>query len=118
MKLVPFLAVLAMLMGCGHSAGSSDSGIRGRALLGPTCPVEPCAVFPTPYSGSFVVRQHGDLVTKVKTDGQGRFNVRLAPGRYALESESPGPPLLKTVEVVVHSHRFTDVTVEFDSGIR
>lgn len=74
----------------GSSAGGADSGIRGRALLGPAYPVEPCSVSEPPYAGSFVVRKDGAVVAKVKTDGQGRFEVRLGPGQYVLESESAG----------------------------
>ena len=57
-------------------------------------------------------------VAKVKTDGKGRFEVRLGPGQYVLESESAGLPLLKPVDVIVDAHEFTDVELAFDSGIR
>ena len=92
MKLVCLLAAVTVLTACGggSSAGGADSGIRGRALLGPACPVEPCSVSEPPYTGSFVVRRDDAVVAKVKTDGKGRFEVRLAPGQYVLESESAG----------------------------
>jgi hypothetical protein len=119
MKLVCLLAAVTVLTACGgSSAGGADSGIRGRALLGPACPVEPCSVSEPPYTGSFVVRKYGAVVAKVKTDGQGRFEVRLGPGRYVLESESAGLPFLKPVDVTVRAHEFTDVELAFDSGIR
>jgi hypothetical protein len=119
MKLVCLLAAVTLLTGCGgSSAGGEDSGIRGRALLGPACPVEPCSVSEPPYTGSFVVRKDGTVVAKVKTDGEARFDVRLEPGHYVLESESAGPPLLKPVDVTVHAHEFTAVELAFDSGIR
>jgi hypothetical protein len=54
----------------------------------------------------------------VKTDGKGRFEVRLGPGQYVLESESAGLPLLKPVDVIVDAHEFTDVELAFDSRIR
>jgi hypothetical protein len=60
----------------------------------------------------------GAVVAKVKTDGKGRFEVRLGPGQYVLESESAGLPLLKPVDVIVDAHEFTDVELAFDSGIR
>jgi hypothetical protein len=65
-----------------------------------------------------VVRKDGAVVAKVKTDGKGRFEVRLGPGQYVLESESAGLPLLKPVDVIVDAHEFTDVELAFDSGIR
>jgi hypothetical protein len=113
MKLVCLLAAFTVLTACGgSSAGGADSGIRGRALLGPPCPVEPCSV------SEFVVRKDGAVVAKVKTDGKGRFEVRLGPGQYVLESESAGLPLLKPVDVTVDAHEFTDFELAFDSGIR
>jgi hypothetical protein len=119
MKLFCLLAAVTFLTGCGGSpAGGADSGIRGRALLAPACPVEPCSVSEQPYTGSFVVRKDGAVVAKVKTDGEGRFDVRLEPGQYVLESESAGLPLLKPVDVTVHAHEFADVELAFDSGIR
>jgi hypothetical protein len=119
MKLVCLLAAVTVLTGCsGSSAGGADSGLRGRALLGPACPVEPCSVSEPPYIGSFVVRRDGAVVAKVKTDGKGRFEVRLGAGRYVLESESAGLPFLKPVDVAVHAHEFTDIELAFDSGIR
>jgi hypothetical protein len=119
MKLFSLLAAVALLSACGvSSAGATDSGIQGRAVIGPACPVEPCPGPPPPYKGTFVVRQDGAVVAKVKTDGQGQFEVRLDPGQYVLESESAGLPLLKPVDVTVRAHEFTDVDLAFDSGIR
>jgi hypothetical protein len=119
MKVVCLLAAVMALTACGgSSSGGTDSGIRGRALLGPGCPVEPCSVSESPYTGSFVVRKDGVVVAEVKTDGQGRFEVRLGPGHFVLASESAGLPLLKPVDVTVHAHEFTDVELAFDSGIR
>jgi hypothetical protein len=119
MKLVCLFAAVTVLTACGgSSAGGADSGIRGRALLGPACPVEPCSVSEPPYTGSFVVREDGAVVAKVTTNGQGRFEVRLEPGQYVLESGTTGLPLLKPVDVTVHAHEFTAVELAFDSGIR
>ncbi|MEO8291143.1 MAG: prealbumin-like fold domain-containing protein [Gaiellaceae bacterium] len=122
MKVIPFLVIAALLAGCGGSPGASDSGIRGRAVVGPTCPVEqvgvPCP--PEPFQGTFNVNQNGSLVQTVTTDADGRFSVSLEPGDYTLDSvqSDSGLPLLAPVEVTVRPHAFTRVTLSFDSGIR
>lgn len=119
MRFVLLAGLVALLGACGGSAGSADSGIRGLALIAPTCPVEQedVACDPLPHAGRFLVRKDGDVVARVQTGKDGRFTVRLDPGRYVLES-SQGLPLLKPVEVSVREHEFTDVTLRFDSGIR
>jgi hypothetical protein len=116
-----FMIIAAILLaGCGSTPGSRDSGIRGTALLFPSCPVEPCdpGVDPSFYNGSFVVRKEGIAVARVQTGERGRFEIELDPGRYVVESSESGLPLLKPVDVVVHEGEFTDVTLSFDSGIR
>lgn len=120
MRFVSLLAAVTLLSACGGSAGSSDSGIHGRAVISPACPVEPCTAAEPPYEGSFVVRKGDQVVATVKTDAEGRFEVRLAPGSYLLQSEAEAEalPLLKPVEVTVREHEFTNVTLAFDSGIR
>jgi hypothetical protein len=121
MKLVCILAAITLLSACGgSSSGSSDSGIRGRAVISPACPVEPCTIAEPPYEGTFVVRNGDNVIATVNTGADGRFEVRLAPGAYVLQSdvEAEALPLLKPVEVPVREHEFTNVTLAFDSGIR
>jgi len=118
MKLVLGLLVAALLGACGHAPGSSDSGIRGRAIVRPTCPLEPCpAPSGTPISAAFSVLKDGEVVTDVKADPRGRFSVRLGPGKYVLRG-SNGVPFLKPVAVTVRPHVFTVLVLGFDSGIR
>jgi hypothetical protein len=66
-----------------------------------------------------LVRKEGATVASVRTDAQGRFEVRLEPGGYVLATgEAEALPLLKPVQVTVVEGEFTDVTLGFDSGIR
>jgi hypothetical protein len=123
----PTLAVLLLLLlsACASRAASSgDSGIRGVVLLGPMCPVEstrsPCPDRPL---GDALVRilRDGDVVSEVRSDGDGRFTVALDPGSYVLQAvtKKGGPGMFaKPLDVTVPSKGFVDVTVTVDTGIR
>lgn len=102
-----------------------DSGVRGQALLGPTCPVmrveSPCP--DEPYQTSLTVLSlDGQEVTRFDTDAEGKFEVKLPPGDYILRSDVPaGRPVIPSaadVPFTVLPNQFTDVIVSFDSGIR
>lgn len=117
-KITVLSLFLVVIVACAKGpAASTDSGIRGRALLGPTCPVEhaesPCP--DRPFAAEIEVLQGGDLVTTVTSGQDGRFSVSLPPGDYVLQG---GPPTAKPVAVTVHAHEFSQVDVLFDSGIR
>jgi hypothetical protein len=119
MRLVLLLTLV--LAACGGSAASSDSGIRGQAVV-MSCGVpfteEECRN-PPPYVGEINVRRpYGrPIIRTIRSAPDGRFEVRLPPGRYVLESEG-SLPFLKAVDAIVRAHRFTDVRPAFDSGIR
>jgi hypothetical protein len=120
-RLLVAIVLLPALTGCAHgsTAGSSDSGISGVVLEGPTCPVEraanPCPDRPlsadldvSGTAGTFHVRSGSD----------GRFRVAVPAGSYTIRAAATGPPTLRPVEVTVRAHSFTSVTLTFDSGIR
>jgi hypothetical protein len=99
-----------------------DSGLRIHVFYGPTCPVqrvgESCV---RPYQASVrVVREPVNrTVTTVRSAADGRVSVRLRPGRYLLKPQTGRPfPRAVAETVTVHAHRFTTVTVNYDSGIR
>ena len=101
---------------------SLDSGLRIHVLYGPTCPVqrvgESCA---RPYQASIrIVREPANrTLTTVRSSSDGRVSVRLRPGRYLLKPQTGHPfPRAVAETVTVHPHRFTTVTVSYDSGIR
>jgi hypothetical protein len=98
--------------------------VRGRVLLGPTCPVEiegsPCP--DEPVAGVEVrATRDGEPVAEATSDAQGRFELLLDPGTYTLEAvvgpDGPGM-FAKPVDVTVTSGAFVDVVVPVDSGIR
>lgn len=97
------------------------SGITGRVFLGPTCPVErvgsPCA---RPYQATVgIYTGNGSRrITTFRSGSDGRFRVRLPAGRYRLENTHSGLPRLQPVRVAVKAHRYTAITLRFDTGIR
>jgi hypothetical protein len=44
--------------------------------------------------------------------------VQLAPGRYTLSGGRSGMPHASVVKLSVRPHRFSSVTISFDTGIR
>jgi hypothetical protein len=121
MKLGLLLVFVVILAACGGSSGSTHSGIRGKAVLGPACPVEQTFVScpPRPFVAELqVYDSDGDVVASVRTNESGHFVLRLEPGRYVLASDSNRLPFLKPTEATVPEHAFANVTVYFDSGIR
>jgi hypothetical protein len=102
---------------------SAGSGIEGLVTIGPMCPVEredsPCP--DQPYEATIVIDDaEGHEVRRVTSDAAGRFRVALPPGTYMLVPEVPESRLPyageQTVEVT--AGRYTQVTIEYDSGIR
>jgi hypothetical protein len=124
--LLAIAVAVAALAACGgETAPPADSGVEGLVLIGPMCPVvqegEPCP--DEPFAATIVVRSgdDGKLVATLRSGDDGRFSVNLAPGEYVLVPLSPNegaPPFASPVTVRVELHRFTQVTISYDSGIR
>ncbi len=119
------LTALLLAAGSASSAACADtptdSGITGLVTIGPTSPVQQEGqTGEAPYSATIVIRDSGGTkVTAVTSGIDGRFVVHLAPGTYILEPQSPGIlPYAEPQRVTVEAHRFTEVTVAYDSGIR
>ncbi|MFZ0091306.1 MAG: hypothetical protein WAL63_17485 [Solirubrobacteraceae bacterium] len=110
---------------CPRSRGAAahlDSGIRGRVLYGPTCPVQrPGFSCERPYQGSIAIRREptGTLVMHVRSGAGGRFTAYLAPGAYLLVPRDGRPyPRARGQAVSVRRDAFTAVTIRYDSGVR
>jgi hypothetical protein len=104
----------------------SDGGIRGEVLIGPMCPVvqpdQPCP--DKPFEASIEIRGQdirGDHLT-IRSGKDGRFRVKLAPGKYKLTPISPNPGAPPHApppqSVMVESGKYTRVTIRYDSGMR
>jgi hypothetical protein len=74
-----------------------------------------------PYDATLRIRRQSTrkIVAKVRSGDDGRFKLRLRPGHYLIEPVSKQPyPRAEPEAVLVRAHRFTRVTIMFDSGIR
>ena len=122
----PLALVFAFLtIACGGAgAPPAGSGIEGMVTIGPLCPVQregiPCP--DKPFEATIVVEDHGgNEVARVDSDRDGRFRVLLAPGRYSLVPQEPNPrvpPYAEEQQIEVTPDAFTQVTIQYDSGIR
>jgi len=123
-------AVLSGVCACGaaSAASSSPSGIAGRTLAAPTCPVEMVPPDPTcaPRAISVTIRISAvgrrAPVEVVHSGSDGRFRVRLPAGSYEVSPQrragSPYPRPPAPFRVRVSRGRFTYSTVYYDTGIR
>ena len=72
-------------------------------------------------SASFDVRQNNRRVATFRSDTEGRFTVRLAPGTYVLVPAADAPlmqPSAQAKTVEVGAEGLTAVQLQFDTGIR
>jgi hypothetical protein len=119
--IVGVLALVAVACAGGRAAGTG-TGIRGKVLIGPQCPVEQqgSACPDKPFEGTVQVStESGRPVDSVESEPDGSFEIGLDPGTYVLTVASlEGPTFAKPITVAVQSGRMTAVTVLVDTGIR
>lgn len=114
--------LILLLATCSVQPASTASGVEGQVFIGPVCPVvqegQECP--DQPYQATLIVNNiNGREVAKVQTDAEGRFKVSLEPGEYILHPESPNVmPFAAEQTFTVESGKFTQVIVNYDSGIR
>jgi len=120
------LTTYAIASGVRKPLNTSESGIEGQVSIGPMCPVErpdrPCP--DKPFAASIEIQnqdEQGRHLT-VRSDADGRFRVKLEPGRYKLTPMAPNPGAPPHAPgpqaVTVESGKYTHVTIKYDSGIR
>jgi carboxypeptidase family protein len=121
--IVSILAATLALGACGASgSGDGTSGVEGRALAGPQCPVavegSPCPDLPWEGTVVATAASSGDEFT-VETDADGGFRLPLAPGDYVLTIRAgSSPPFATPQTVTVEPGAFADVVISVDTGIR
>jgi hypothetical protein len=126
------LLVGSVVIGCSEIGINLDtppppSGIKGMVLLGPTCPVEqspgdnnpvPCL---TPYVATMAVLDNeGVKVATITSGADGKFQVNLPPGDYVVTPESGTDtyPIAQPQSVTVATGVYTEIQVNYDTGIR
>ena len=100
--------------------------LHGTVVAGPTCPVEraedPCPPKPVPGREVKIASPAGRVVATVTTDGQGHFQVVLAPGNYTVfvvgTAQALGSGRAGLVQATVRAGQTTAVTIALDTGIR
>ena len=120
------LALGLLLSACGgqEEEVAPASGIEGRVLLGPRCPVvregPPCPDAPYQATIDLLTADQSRNVATFTTDGQGRFHVPLPPGDYYLDPQPADGPFPRPVPqtVTVPPDRFLDITIQYDTGVR
>lgn len=122
-----FISLVALALswwaaGCAAPAAPSDIALVGTVFRGPIQPV--CRVdvaCDAPFSAGFTVERGNRVVASFRSDSEGHFEVRLAPGVYVIV---PGPdapimsPTAQRKDVAVGSSGKTTVLLHFDTGIR
>ena len=121
------LLVLAALAGCGAPAAAPSatpvaSGIRGRVILGPTCPVQRSGQTPclTPYTATLVLTDRdGKEVARTTSAQDGRFQFAVRPGQYTIQPQPGQPfPQAQPLDVTVVPGQVLEVEINYDTGIR
>jgi hypothetical protein len=121
-KRILILGTLLLSACASASPAPTDSGVEGRVLIGPMCPVvqvgQECP--DEPYQATLTINSPtGERIVQVQTKEDGTFKIPLAPGDYILHPESPNVmPTAQDQPFSVEAGKFTQVTVNYDSGIR
>jgi hypothetical protein len=104
---------------------SYASGVKGVVTLSPVCAgagrlKEDCT---KPYKAKIRIKTQTeyDSVKEVHSKDDGTFAVQLPPGVYMLEPVSPTAnniPYALPLPVVVNENKMTEVSIDYDTGIR
>ena len=108
------------------SPSAAQSGVRGRAVAGPVCPVETvppdpnCA--PRAVAGAVLIVRDGSghEVARGTTDADGNYVISLPPGSYTVDPQEVEGLFTKaeTATVQVPAGGFAQLDWAYDTGIR
>jgi hypothetical protein len=113
----------SVVLGVGPAA---SSGIRGIATAGPIFPHEiPGVENRRPLANALLIVQAGGSgkeVARQRTDANGRFQMPLRPGTYRvvpLPPDRKAPlPRAEAFMVVVQQGEYTELVIDYETGIR
>lgn len=110
-------AALAAYAGAFPGGSGSASGVYGRVVLGPPCPVSleapTCKERPLRAEIAVVRVASGRRVATLRSGDDGRFRRALAPGSYRLEPQPVGRASGARKTIRVHALRYTQVTLRY-----
>lgn len=125
-KKILLISIVLLTLACGLFVAPvpANSGIAGKVLVGPMCPVmiegQECP--DPPYQATLTVNSlEGRQIVQFQSDEQGNFSIPLAPGEYILHPETPPDkplPFAKDQRFTVAPGEYTRLIVLYDSGIR
>jgi hypothetical protein len=127
-SLVAIVVLALSLATCSAPPKAPTYAIAGRAVAGPTCPVEPAdpapgECDPRPVAGAtlIVTDETGHQVITLRTGQDGRFAASLPAGSYTLMPQpvnglmGGAPPIEFAVSA---TEAPADLAVAYDTGIR
>lgn len=107
------------------SATPGTSGIKGKVVLSPTCPVEKnppsSACAPKPYKTLvivFLARDPVHAVALTESDATGAFSIALPENDYVLGAGESNHPKCDHPKVTVDANAYANATITCDTGIR
>ncbi|MGH2678780.1 MAG: hypothetical protein ACRDHB_10535 [Actinomycetota bacterium] len=124
-RAIAFVSFMLLMAACAaEPAGQPQSGLVGKVVMFPTCPVETLSS-PCPRKGVqttvAIESADGDRIEQVQTGPDGTFRVVLEPGDYLLGARPPpGQPDLvpRPASAKVLPGTFVRVTVVLDTRLR
>jgi hypothetical protein len=125
--LILFVLILTSACSQGKNATSTpilSSGIEGYVTQGPVCPgpvqVGDSSCKDQPYQATItILNPDNSQVTQFQTDNEGYFKFSLNPGTYILRPESGIPmPYASDQTIIVLEGQYTQVSIQYDTGIR
>lgn len=128
MRTVISIAVLFVVAACSPQPGAAHHRVDGRAVAGPTCPVEPASpqpgqCEPKPLAGATLIINDADgkRVASVVTADDGSWQASLGDGSYTVDPQ-PVEGMMGTgqpVDFTVSDSQPADpIVVEYDTGMR